>query len=447
MSAPLARSRVVQRSVRNVPRLRRYAGIAAVAVALQALAAVPLSIVAAMPAAGSQAVTQGWISQIHWKSRQLAPGVTIRSGIVSSRTVAERISEAIIDPGRARIEVTHHGILARRQLTSTVARRLRALVAINAGFFITSSADGFPGAPAGLAVYAGRLESLNNGPRAALIISHGRPRIAVAEATVAVRAGQAAQAAHLVNGINRIPGVIEDCGRPGGRPTAKPRQDVTCTDDDELVLLTSQLGAPAPRGPGSQAVLRPDGTVTSSGARTGGRVPAGGWLIQGIGAAATWLARHAIVGHRLVVTERVADAAGHPIPLSSAVTVASGAPLLVQNGHVAIDAIREGVIDPADPSFDYSWARQRQPRTVAGTDRHGRLILVTIDGRQPGLSDGATLSEEAALMRSLRAVAAMNLDGGGSTAMAINGTLFNRPSDPGGERADGDFIIAEKVRS
>ena len=430
--------------MRNVPRQRRYAAIAAAAVALQALAAVPLSLVAAMPAAGSQAVSQGWVSQIHWKSRRLAPGVTVRSGIVSSRTVAERISEASVDPGRARIEATHDGILARRQLTSTVARRLRALVAVNAGFFITSSADGFPGAPTGLAVYDGRLESLNNGPRAALIISDGRPRIAVAEATVAVRAGHAA---HLVNGINRIPGVIEDCGRPGGRPTAKPRQDVTCTDNDELVLFTSQLGVPAPRGPGSQAVLRPDGTVISKGARTGGRIPAGGWLIQGIGAAATWLAKHVIAGHRLVVTEGVADAGGHPIPLSSGVTIASGAPLLVQNGHVATDAAREGVIDPADPSFNYSWAWQRQPRTAAGINRHGRLILVTIDGRQPGLSDGATLSEEAALMRSLGAVEAMNLDGGGSTAMVINGTLVNHPSDPGGERADGDFIIAEKVRS
>jgi len=31
--------------------------------------------------------------------------------------------------------------------------------------------------------------------------------------------------------------------------------------------------------------------------------------------------------------------------------------------------------------------------------------------------------------------------------MIINGTLVNHPSDPAGERADGDFIIAEKVRS
>ena len=415
------------------------------AITPQVLGIVPLSAVAAGPAVGSEAASQGWTSHIHWKSRQLAPGVTVRSGILSNHAPgAERISEAIIDPGRARIEVTHDGIVARRQRTSTVAHRWRALVAVNAGFFITSSADGFPGAPTGLAVYGGRLESLNNGPRAALIISNGRPRIAVAEATVTVRAGRAA---HLINGINRIPGVIADCGRPGGRPTAQPRQDVTCTDDDELVLFTSQLGAPAPRGPGSQAVLRPDGTVISKSARAGGRVPAAGWVIQGIGAAATWLAKHAIVGHRLVITERVADATGHPIPLSSGVSIASGAPILLRNGRIAVNAVREGVLDPADPSFGYAWAKQPQPRTVAGIDRHGRLILVTVDGRQPGLSEGVTLNEEASLMQSLGAVDAMNLDGGGSTAMAVNGTLFNRPSDPGGERADGDFIVAEKGKT
>jgi exopolysaccharide biosynthesis protein len=77
-------------------------------------------------------------------------------------------------------------------------------------------------------------------------------------------------------------------------------------------------------------------------------------------------------------------------------------------------------------------------------DPAGRLILVTIDGRQPGLSDGVTLSEEASLMRYLGAVDAMNLDGGGSTAITVNGTLFNHPSDPGGERADGDFVITKR---
>jgi exopolysaccharide biosynthesis protein len=67
---------------------------------------------------------------------------------------------------------------------------------------------------------------------------------------------------------------------------------------------------------------------------------------------------------------------------------------------------------------------------------------VTVDGRQPGVSEGLTLVEEAQLLRSLGAVDAMNLDGGGSTAIATNGTLLNKTSDATGERADGDFIVA-----
>jgi exopolysaccharide biosynthesis protein len=39
-------------------------------------------------------------------------------------------------------------------------------------------------------------------------------------------------------------------------------------------------------------------------------------------------------------------------------------------------------------------------------------------------------------------VSAMNLDGGGSTAMAVNGTLVNHTSDQTGERPDGDFVVA-----
>jgi exopolysaccharide biosynthesis protein len=84
---------------------------------------------------------------------------------------------------------------------------------------------------------------------------------------------------------------------------------------------------------------------------------------------------------------------------------------------------------------------------MAGIDGNGRLILVTVDGRQPTVSEGVTISEGAALMRSLGAVSAMNLDGGGSTAMAVNGTLVNHTSDQTGERPDGDFVVAIPRRS
>ncbi|MFE3220187.1 phosphodiester glycosidase family protein [Streptomyces antimycoticus] len=82
----------------------------------------------------------------------------------------------------------------------------------------------------------------------------------------------------------------------------------------------------------------------------------------------------------------------------------------------------------------------RQPRTMAGLVPKGRLILATVDGRQPGVSEGFTLEETARFMRSLGAVQALNLDGGGSTAMAVNGRLANVTSDATGERAVGDTV-------
>jgi hypothetical protein len=74
----------------------------------------------------------------------------------------------------------------------------------------------------------------------------------------------------------------------------------------------------------------------------------------------------------------------------------------------------------------------RQPRTAIGWSAE-RVWLVTVDGRQPDWSNGLTLIEMAQLLRWLGATDALNLDGGGSTAMIDHGRLANRPSD-GGER-------------
>ena len=77
-----------------------------------------------------------------------------------------------------------------------------------------------------------------------------------------------------------------------------------------------------------------------------------------------------------------------------------------------------------------------QPRSAVGVDRRGRyLILVTIDGRQPGYSEGVTTAEAAEWMRKLGTYNALNLDGGGSTALVIEGTnglpvVLNCPCGP-----------------
>ena len=78
--------------------------------------------------------------------------------------------------------------------------------------------------------------------------------------------------------------------------------------------------------------------------------------------------------------------------------------------------------------------RARHPRTAAGLTRDRReLILVVVDGRQPGWSIGMTLSELGALMLRLGAHTALNLDGGGSSSFLYRPAggvpVTNRPSD------------------
>lgn len=352
----------------------------------------------------------------------------------------ENIRVAVIDPRlfKGTVVGTHDGNVTRRETTSSVAAALRSLVAVNGGFFVTSNADGVQGTISGLGVYGGRLSSMAAGARAALILGDGGRHARVADLTTTVTA-RAGRSSYAIQGINRVPSLVRDCGRPGATPSEHPWQDVTCRLTDDLVRFTPAFGADLPTGAGAQAVLDSSGRVVSVGAR-GGRVPAGGSVLQGIGSAATWLTGQAVPGRRVLVREDVRDTSGRRVRPDGDDSIVSAAPTLVRNGRIDIDAAREGVVDPRDLSFGYAWADTRQPRTMAGIDGRGRLILATVDGHQTDGSEGFTLYEEARFMRSLGAVQALNLDGGGSTTMAVRGILANHPSDATGERPVGDTV-------
>jgi Phosphodiester glycosidase len=70
----------------------------------------------------------------------------------------------------------------------------------------------------------------------------------------------------------------------------------------------------------------------------------------------------------------------------------------------------------------------RNPRTAVGVTADGKILLVVVDGRSRR-SVGVTLVQLRALMRDLGAVSALNLDGGGSSEMVVEGTVVNDPSD------------------
>jgi phosphodiester glycosidase len=85
----------------------------------------------------------------------------------------------------------------------------------------------------------------------------------------------------------------------------------------------------------------------------------------------------------------------------------------------------------------------RHPRTVIGVDGAGFIWLVAIDGRQADYSAGMTFADLQRLCDRLDLRDALNLDGGGSTTMVVQGKTVNRPSDAAGPRAVSDAILVK----
>lgn len=107
----------------------------------------------------------------------------------------------------------------------------------------------------------------------------------------------------------------------------------------------------------------------------------------------------------------------------------SGWPMLVEGCRVIRDL----------PGSDF-FTRAPHPRTAVGISKDGRMLyFVVADGRRED-APGMTLPELAGFMAGeVGACAAMNLDGGGSSAMWVGDTIVNRPSD-GSERKVGNHL-------
>jgi len=116
-----------------------------------------------------------------------------------------------------------------------------------------------------------------------------------------------------------------------------------------------------------------------------------------------------------------------------------GGPHLLVNGQVAVDWVAEG--------FEAGFADGLNPRTAAGTTRDGHhLLLVTVDGRQ-AFSKGVSLTDMALIMKRYGAWNAINLDGGGSTAMAADGMTVSNPQGGGAERPVADMLLVYSDRA
>ncbi|HEX2868425.1 MAG TPA: phosphodiester glycosidase family protein [Ignavibacteriales bacterium] len=119
-------------------------------------------------------------------------------------------------------------------------------------------------------------------------------------------------------------------------------------------------------------------------------------------------------------------------------TLSGGWPQIVANGLNIAD--QADSIEGTFPKF----SKVRHPRTGIGFSIDSLTIyLITVDGRQES-SSGLTLGEFADLMISEGVFEGLNLDGGGSTTMVINGKVVNSPSDKEGERPVGSCLLLIK---
>jgi hypothetical protein len=119
------------------------------------------------------------------------------------------------------------------------------------------------------------------------------------------------------------------------------------------------------------------------------------------------------------------------------VSAIGGGPTLIHNGKIKITNKEEQMFVGGE--------NDKHPRTAMGYTADGRLIIIVIEGRFPGIAEGATLQQEAELLLKLGCYEALNLDGGGSSCMLVNGKETIKPSDKEGQRpVPGVFMIRAK---
>ena len=318
--------------------------------------------------------------------------------------------------------------------TSVIAKNHNAVAAINAGFFRLDKSE-FAGDPAGLLMIDGHLFSESERGRATLIIRNLKKETHIFIGHYAtetwLRFGRSEQAVTL-SGINRerkkgeaiiydgtsIPTLrrqsgdleiwLSDCTR---RETDRSSERFIECKKQELIREFS--GTAKPKAAEFIVSVDKDFVGTAS-----------------IQENMRDLERHS--KGKIAIGSRLTDGANYFL-FTEADDATNGVSQLVKDGKINITWEQER----ANKSF----AEMRHPRTAVAKLKDGKFLMITVDGRQPGVSVGMTLQELADYILSLGATDAMNLDGGGSTTMFFDGKVVNTPSDKEGERKVSDAIV------
>jgi len=350
------------------------------------------------------------------KSEVIAPGIEhiqIIRGYKSEKEATGPwfINLLRIDLTRARLRMVHAMDEAvGLETVSSLAARYGALAAVNSGYFRTTGT--YRGDSVGIEVLNGRLLSESNNVRAAagLIEREGKQELIFGHIKFAgqIIAGQAKLA---IDGLNR----------PRG--------------DNELIIFTPEFHRTTLTDPnGLELIVRRERIVERRDLKGSSTIPADGYVISVAGTARQWALERLHVGMRVRLNLNWSPTETETADFwKQAANIIGGGPQLIKNGRVEITNAAEKIL----PAFVSDF----HPRTAIARLKSGQILLLAVDGRQPGVSAGMPLTMLADLLIEFGAVEAINLDGGGSTTMVIRNKLVNKPSDATGERPVSDAIL------
>jgi hypothetical protein len=281
-----------------------------------------------------------------------------------------------------------------REGIDAMVQRTGAVAGVNADFF-TAEGD-----PIGLMIQDGEIKSRTYPARS--IMSWGPEGFAFgpAETKVSIQMPGGASSASI--------GLNEMCPQNGASLNTPAAGQAIISEPGTLVFL----GLSEPLRANGEWRLRVRGILANE---RSAPVEAGSAVLALRGSAQS-LAAGLAEGQEIAVKISTTG-----LPSGRLQNAIGGGSRLLSKGQIAVDAEAQG--------YPASFGIDRHPRTAIGLTRDGDLLILAVDGRQAGLSGGASLAELAALMQARGCVEAINLDGGGSTSLSVGGVVVNRPSD------------------
>jgi exopolysaccharide biosynthesis protein len=320
-----------------------------------------------------------------------------------------------LDLTRVRIDVVHAmdeaiGV----EKTSSIATRHGALAAINAGFFRLDSSL-YAGDAAGALMIDGSLYSEPNNDRIALLIANRAEITAIGMRPLHTFFMNAEIGGKLtaISGINRE------------------------RKKDEIIVFTPEFHRTTLTGRDGVEVVVENNKVTKI-ARNGGSsvIPRNGFVLSADEAKAPVLLANVKIGMKVrIILDHHSLIDGNAG--GAAEDIVAGVPQLIKNGKIDITWEQE--------KSTKAFVETRHPRTAVAKLKDGKFLMITVDGRSE-ISGGIGLQDLAEYLLSLGAIDAMNLDGGGSTTMFLDGKVVNHPSDKEGERKVSDALLVTPRR-